>query len=162
MAEVINDPQTAEDTPPTITIQTLLGEKEFEWDKALYMPTGLSGFENHNVFALANFPDDTLGSFKLLQSLTEPELSFIVAPYNPDSAVIAPEHLQQAFSALAVRQESCAVMFIVTLHKNADAQNMAVSINLRAPIIVDTDRQVAWQYTLPYEQYAYRHMLGDD
>lgn len=146
----------------TITIQTLIGEKEFEWDKAIYMPTGLSGFENHNVFAIANFPDEATTPFKLLQSLTEPELAFIVAPYNADSGVIQEEHLAHAFASLALKPENCAVMFVVTLHKEDGQDDMSMSINLRSPIIVETERQVAWQYTLPFEQYPYRSPLGKD
>ena len=143
----------------TITIQTVIGEKEFEWDKAIYMPTGLSGFENHNVFAIANFPDEATTPFKLLQSLTEPELAFIIAPYNSESGVIAQEHMAHAFASLALKAENCAVMFVVTLHRD-DGGEMRMSINLRAPIIVETERQVAWQYTLPFEKYPYRRLIG--
>jgi flagellar assembly factor FliW len=146
----------------SITIQTLIGEKEFEWDKAIYMPTGLTGFENHNIFAVANFPDESTAPFKLLQSLTEPELSFIVAPYNPESRVIKENHLDHAFAALAVKRENCAVMFVVTLHKEDAGGEIAMSINLRSPIIIDTVRQVAWQYTLPFEEYPYRRMIGTE
>ena len=144
-----------------ITIQTVIGEKEFEWDKAIYMPTGLSGFENHNVFAIANFPDEATAPFKLLQSLTEPELAFIVAPYNTESGVIEDAHMAHAFASLALKAENCAVMFVVTLHKD-DRGDMNMSINLRAPIIVETERQVAWQYTLPFKKYPYRSPVGKD
>ena len=145
-----------------ITIQTVIGEKEFEWNRAIYMPTGLSGFENHNVFAIADFPDEATAPFKLLQSLTEPELAFIVAPYNSESGVIEEEHMAHAFAALALKAENCAVMFVVTLYKDDDQGEVSMSINLRSPIIVETERQVAWQYTLPFEQYSYRSPVRKD
>ncbi|MFH1806012.1 MAG: flagellar assembly protein FliW [Pseudomonadota bacterium] len=148
------------DAPTSVSIKTLFGQREFQWDKAIYMPTGLTGFENHNVFALANFPGDTTGCFKLLQSLTEPELAFVVAPYNAASGVIKESHVTQMLSSVAIAPDDAAILFIVTLYKDENnGEALRMSVNLRAPIIIDTERQVAWQRTLPYEEYPYRKML---
>jgi len=155
-------PQSPEagSVPTSVTIRTLFGDKEFLWDKAIYFPTGIKGFPDHNVFALANFPGESTGTFILMQSLTEPELAFIVAPYNMESNSIKPEHLAQAFTIHGIKKDEGAVLLIVTLHKPDDGGETSMSVNLRAPIIIDTSRQAAYQYLLPDASYSYHQTLG--
>ena len=149
-----------ESVPTSVTIRTLFGDKEFLWDKAIYFPAGLKGFPDHNVFALASFPGESNGSFILMQSLTEQELAFIVAPYNMESNSIKAEHLAQAFTVHGIKKDEGAVLLIVTLHKPEDGGDTIMSVNLRAPIIIDTPRQAAYQYLLPDASYSYHQTLG--
>lgn len=149
--------------PKSITIETLFGEKEFDWDRAIYMPTGLTGFQDRNVFALANFPDDVTSSFKLLQCLSEPELAFVVAPYNIDSDVIDRKHIAEVLMTLGIPEEHLVVLLIVTLHQPEDKDGqITMSVNLRAPIFIDSNRQVGWQHILRYPQYEYRKMISNE
>ncbi|WP_417805006.1 flagellar assembly protein FliW [Thalassospira lucentensis] len=145
------EPTTLETTTVegSVRLTTLFGEREFEWDKAIYFPAGLKGFPDHNVFALANFPGEGESNFLLMQCLTEPELAFIVAPYNIESDTIQQEHLEQAFTIHGVKRDQGAVLLIVTLHKSDDNADVSMSVNLRAPIILDTERQSAYQHNLP-------------
>ncbi|UKV14781.1 flagellar assembly protein FliW [Thalassospiraceae bacterium SW-3-3] len=154
-------PQSPEagSVPTSVTIRTLFGDKEFLWDKAIYFPGGLKGFPDHNVFALANFPDQGKSSFMLMQSLTEPELAFIVASYNMDSGNIKAEHLEQAFTIHGIKKDAGAVLLIVSLHKSDETKDTIMSVNLRAPIIIDTERQAAFQHHLPDPAYSYHKIL---
>ncbi|WP_147250387.1 flagellar assembly protein FliW [Thalassospira lucentensis] len=153
-------PPAPQAVPSSVRLTTLFGEREFEWDKAIYFPAGLKGFPDHNVFALANFPGDGASSFLLMQCLTEPELAFIVAPYNMDSDTINPEHLEQAFTIHGIKKNDGAVLLIVTLHKPEDNGDVSMSVNLRAPIIIDTERQSAYQHHLPEAgHYDFHHVV---
>jgi flagellar assembly factor FliW len=146
--------------PSAIKLTTLFGEKEFAWDKAIYFPAGLKGFPDHNVFALASFPGEGASAFLLMQCLTEPDLAFIVAPYNLDSDTIKPEHLEQAFAIHGIQKNDGAVLLVVTLHRQEDGSDVGMSLNLRAPIIIDTARQAAFQYLLPEAGgYPFHHIV---
>jgi len=150
----------AGDAPTAVKLKTLFGEREFSWDKAIYFPAGLKGFPDHNVFALATFPGEGGATFILMQSLTEPELAFIVAPYNLESDTLKPEHLEQAFGIHGIKKEDGAVLLVVTLHKPDDG-DVIMSVNLRAPIFIDTSRQAAFQHHLPDSSgYSYHHELS--
>ncbi len=152
-------PPAADAVPTAVKLTTLFGEREFAWDKAIYFPAGLKGFPDHNVFALASFPGEGASSFILMQCLTEPELAFIVAPYNLDSGTIKAAHLEQAFGIHGIKKDDGAVLLIVTLHKPEDG-DVIMSVNLRAPIILDTARQSAYQHHLPEAGgYSFHHEL---
>lgn len=152
-------PPAADAVPTAVKLTTLFGEREFAWDKAIYFPAGLKGFPDHNVFALASFPGEGASSFILMQCLTEPELAFIVAPYNLDSGTIKSAHLEQAFGIHGIKKDDGAVLLIVTLHKPEDG-DVIMSVNLRAPIILDTARQSAYQHHLPEAGgYSFHHEL---
>lgn len=149
------DPGLAE----KMTIATRFGEMEFGWDKAIYMPVGLLGFPDHHAFGLANLPDAQLDQFKLLQCLTDTTLSFIVAPYNPESEAIEAQDLDNAIASLAIPKEDVSVLLVVTLRPNEQGGGISMSVNLQAPVILDTNRQIAWQSVMPHEKYPVQHQL---
>jgi flagellar assembly factor FliW len=159
LENIIRDELNENNIPQTITISTLMGDREFRWDKAIYMPAGLSGFSDNNVFALANFPSEISNSFKLLQCLTDPELAFIVAPYNTESGLIAHEDIDPLAASHGIAQENLAIILIITLQKADGAQDVEMTVNLRAPILIDTNRQTAFQVRLNRPQYDFRHPL---
>ena len=74
--------------PDAITIETRFGDMEFQLENAINMPRGMLGYSDYHIFGVANMPDPKLDQFKLLQSLEEPSLSFIVAPLTPDDGNI--------------------------------------------------------------------------
>jgi len=140
-------------TPEFVTVETRFGDIEFSWEKGIYMPVGLLGFPEHHVFGLANIPNSSLDQFKLYQSLTDANLSFIVAPYNLESDVYADKDLMIAKKSLAINAADMAILMVVTIRSAADGQGIRLSTNVRAPIIVDTGRQVAWQHVMGNDRY---------
>ena len=151
--------QQDQNIPKSITIETRFGEIEFDWDKAIYMPVGLLGFPDHHAFGLANLPDAQLDQFKLLQCLTDTTLSFIVAPYNPESEAIEAQDLDNAIASLAIPKEDVSVLLVVTLRPNEQGGGISMSVNLQAPVVLDTNRQIAWQSVMPHEKYPVQHQL---
>ena len=77
-----------------------------------------------------------------------------------DSDTINPEHLEQAFTIHGIKKNDGAVLLIVTLHKPEDNGDVSMSVNLRAPIIIDTERQSAYQHHLPEAgHYDFHHVV---
>lgn len=160
LEDVIRQELDQNNIPQTIKVTTLMGDREFRWDKAIYMPAGLSGFTDNNIFALANFPSEISNCFKLLQCLNDPELAFIVAPYNMESGILAAEDIEPAIATHGIEPENVAIVLIVTLQKSDDHETIEMTVNLRAPILIDTKRQTAFQIRLNKPQYDYRHPLS--
>ena len=160
LEDVIRQELDQNNIPQTIKVTTLMGDREFRWDKAIYMPAGLSGFTDNNIFALANFPSEISNCFKLLQCLNDPELAFIVAPYNMESGILAAEDIEPAIASHGIEPENVAIVLIVTLQKSDDHETIEMTVNLRAPILIDTKRQTAFQIRLNKPQYDYRHPLS--
>lgn len=144
-------------TRETVIIETRFGEMSFDRDDTIYLPRGLFGYADYHDFGLANLSDPRLEQFKLMQSLTEPSLSFIVAPLNAESDIIDAADIDAAGDVLSIARADTAVLLIVATRKvGAESQ---ISVNLRAPIIVDTKSQTGWQYVLNNSRYPVRHVL---
>ena len=142
-----------QETPESVTVETRFGDIEFSWDKSIYMPVGLLGFPEHHVFGLANIPNTSLDQFKLYQSLTDASLSFFVAPYNLESGVYEDKDLMIAQKSLAIPADDMAILLVVTIRSAPGGTGVKMSTNVRAPIIVDTARQVAWQHVMHNDKY---------
>ena len=159
----IGIPTTADhtgDSASSTVINTRFGPIEFYWDKAVYMPIGVLGFPEHHVFGLAHLPHDKLSQVKLMQCLTDPKLCFIVAPYNDDSAAIDQKDLDRARESVSIAEGEMAVMLVVSVRTNEQTNGVEMSVNLQAPILIDADRQTAWQVVLPNEDYAVQAPLN--
>lgn len=143
--------------PNSILIETRFGPIEFDRDNTIDMTQGLLGFPDVHEFALANLPDERFPQFKLLQCLTDPSLSFIVAPLNIESGAIQPADLDEACDSLDIAREDLAVLIVVSVRK--DPTGIQVTGNLRAPVILDTQRQVGRQYVLANSAYPIRQEL---
>lgn len=147
----------AASTRKTVIIETRFGEMSFERDDAVYLPRGMFGYADYHDFGIASLDDARLDQFKLMQSLTEPTLSFIVAPLNAESGLIDAADVDAASKTLSIAPADTAVLLIVATRKvGAETQ---VSVNLRAPIVIDTQSQTGWQHVLNNSRYPVRHVL---
>lgn len=145
-------------TSDTILIETRFGEMAFDCGNSIHMPRGLFGYADHHDFGLANLPDPKLAQFKLMQSLSDADLSFIVAPLNLDTDIVDQADIKNACEILSISFDNTAVLLIVATRKiGLETQ---VSVNLRAPVIVDIDSQTGWQYVLNNARYEVRHVLS--
>lgn len=140
-----------------IVIETRFGEIAFDSDAAIRLPKGMPGFPSVREFGLAPIPDRDVPQFMVFQCLTDPDVCFLVAPYNTDDGTIAQEDLNAAYEALGIAREAAAVLLIVTIRRMGQAAT--VSVNLRAPLILDTARRMGWQHVLANPDYAIQHML---
>lgn len=156
--EESHDPDSAADNDRYLTIENGFGTFTFDRDNALTLPRGLLGFSEETEFALAVLPNPVLAEFNLLQSLTTAALSFLVVPLALDNDMIAAEDLTKALADLSIAAEDAAILLIVTLRQDREG-GVAATVNLRAPVLLDTREQTGYQHVLHKDGYAIRHPL---
>jgi flagellar assembly factor FliW len=148
----------AEPIPPdAIVIQTRFGRFAFDPAQAIEFPRGVLGFPAHRSFGLTALPDARLRQFMLLQSLTDTNLSFLVLPVTGTEGPIAPADIASAREALGISAADLAVILIVSIRKVGGETQ--VSVNLRAPILMDAARRTGAQVVLSNGDYPVRHVL---
>lgn len=142
----------------TVTVKTRYGEVVVEHESLLSFPLGLIGFGDCHSFALIDLPADGRRSFKLLQCVDQPELSFTVVPASAAAARFAAGDLAEAAAHHEIAGGALAVLLIVTAHRGAEG--LELTANLRAPILLDTARRQGFQHVMPSEMYPLRHRLA--
>lgn len=141
----------------TTLIESRFGHLEFRSENALTLPQGVLGFSGYHDFCVANLPDGKHPQFKVLQCLTEPDVAFLVVPFNIDSEAIDEADLDDACEALSIEREDLVMFFIVTVRREGDGAS--VSVNLRAPLFIDRRKRTGRQYVIPNNKYSIRHGL---
>ncbi len=140
-----------------VTVETRFGALTFDDTNTVLLPHGIIGFPDFHEFGLAEIPDPRMGQFRLLQSLEQTDLAFLLLPVRLDGTTIADGDVDEACAALGIAREEAAFLLLVTLRK--EEQGLSVSANVRAPIVLDTARRVGRQYVLPNPDYPIRHVL---
>ncbi|WP_406944703.1 flagellar assembly protein FliW [Halobacillus sp. SY10] len=127
------------------------GAIEIEKKDCVEFPAGLPGFESYQSFVL--LPVDELGTYFALQSVEEAGLSLIVTNpyyfYKDYEFDIDEEDLGIG------RPEDVAVYNVVTLR---DPFEMS-TLNLQAPIVMNTTKGTAIQLILNNPDYKTKHPL---
>ena len=148
---------TAELPRTPIVLQTRFGEMTVDPETVLRLPRGLMGFGNLHHYALATLSEERYGRFRVLQSIDAPEVSFVVLPYEPSDALITEADLGAALEALSIEPGQAAILLIVSIRRSGE--KATVSVNLRAPVVIDLKRRIAWQHVLSNPEYSVRHTL---
>lgn len=148
--------------PPVLAQRTLVVESRFGTltigdNATLAMPQGLLGFGDYHDFALAELPEGKYPQFRVLQCLSDQNLAFLVAPLSADNQAIDPGDIAEACRTLGIAVPDLALLLIVTVRR--DESGAHVSVNLRAPVFVDTRNHVARQYVMSNSKYPVRHSL---
>ncbi|SDO19026.1 flagellar assembly protein FliW [Halobacillus aidingensis] len=127
------------------------GAIEVDKKECIEFPAGLPGFESYHSFVL--LPVDELGTYFALQSLEEAGLSLIVTNpyyfYKDYEFDINEEELG------IERTEDIAVYNVVTLHAPFEKS----TLNLQAPIVMNTAEGKAKQLILNRPEYKTKHPL---
>jgi flagellar assembly factor FliW len=155
---------TTEDRPvalplETVVVETRFGTYEFAPHETVMMPHGLVGFAEQQLFGLGNLPAPLPEDFKLLQSLGEPPISFIVVPLSSDEAPIEAADLDAACAATGFVRDQIHVMFLCTIRPRDNGEGIEMWANVRAPILFDLKARQARQYVLPNSHYPLRQPL---
>lgn len=149
----------AEIDADTVVVENRFGRFQFDRQNAIIMPRGLPGFPHEHEFALANLPDPRLENVKLLQSLQDPTLSFLVAPLNVEASMLDPKDVAAALAEHSIAQEDAALLLIITVRNDPDT-GVQITANMRAPLIIDTASRTAHQHVFTNEKYPIRHPLN--
>ncbi len=133
----------------------LFGEIEVEEEKKITFINGIIGFPELKDFLLVH-DSESSGGIRWLQSLQEPAFAMpvvdplIVAPdYNPqiEDELLAPLSITEEMNMLA----------LVTITVPKEVEKM--SVNLRAPIIINGETRKASQIIVDEECYAVKYPI---
>lgn len=155
-----NEPAKAQGTEAeNVTITSRFGEVTVSLKNSIAFPHGLLGLPQFKHYALSTMPNPKLGSFKLLQSLEDADLSFAVLPVASDTPLIEKADILECCNAVGVEEKDLALMLIVSVQK-LPGGNSRITANLRAPVMVDTNRKLAMQYVFPHTKYQIAYELN--
>jgi flagellar assembly factor FliW len=143
----------------SVVVETRFGIYEFAPEQTIIVPNGLVGFADQQLFGLGNLPAPVPEDFKLLQSLEEVPISFIVLPVAKDELPIEAADLADACDAVGFSVDDIQVMFLCTIRPGDDGEGVDMWANLRAPLLFDLESQEARQYVLPNSRYPMRQRL---
>lgn len=139
-------------------IDTRFGKVALRKDKPIIFPRGLLGMPDKFHFFLTDFPNDKLSRFKLLQCLDDYSLSFITLPIDLHNGVIATEDLVEACVDLDIKKENLAALLLVSVHRSVSGGSL--SVNARAPLMIDSSARLAAQYVFQSDKYKVQHTIA--
>lgn len=143
-----------------IIINSRFGDLSIDVSRAIYFPKGLYGFKEDLHFALTEFPVEGLEQFKLLQCLNDHSISFPVIASSFQNSFISENDMQECLETVEVDKDNFLMLFIASSNKKPDG-SFEVSINTKAPIVMDVELKIAIQYIFTNNKYTVSHRISD-
>ena len=153
---VVN-PSVMQERPDSEVVDTRFGKVTIYRTNPIILPNGMLGQPDKNQFCLSNFPSEKMARFKLLQSLDDLSLSFITLPVEANNPIVERADIEQAARDLNIAVEQLVTLFVVSVHREAGA--VKLSVNARAPIMLDSVRRMATQHVFHNAKYQIRQPL---
>ncbi len=150
--------QTAENSGTAMKFTTRFGEVEYSEPSVLDFPNGLLGMPAQEKFFLAKMPVEKLKTFQVMQSLVDEETSFAVMPHDLLDEGLAAEDIADMKAVLEIKGDELLIMLIASIQHTSSGARL--SVNLRAPVFVNTETKEAYQIVLPNGKYAVQHFLN--
>lgn len=139
------------------TIQSRFGDIVVDRSKVIEFSHGLLGMADMLHFALTQFPSEKMKQFMLLQSLDDKAVSFITLPLPLDNPIVAAADLRTACGEMNIKESNLAVLLVVSVHRALT--DVKLSVNARAPLLIDTASRSGAQYVFQNDKYKVQHML---
>jgi flagellar assembly factor FliW len=154
-----NDPLSKPaDDNSEVTIESRYGPVTLNLKNAVFFPKGILGLPDCKDFCIANLPDERMSRFKLLQSLNDSKLSFVVLPLASDTPLIEGADIKECAHITQIRPDNLVILAIVSVQRTPEKTR--ITANVRAPIVVDTQDKIAIQYVFPNNKYQICHPLN--
>jgi flagellar assembly factor FliW len=137
-------------------ITKFCGTIDLEHPDVIQFSQGIPGFENERRFVIIQ-PEKSV--FQCLQSLTHPEIAFIViSPFLicPDYSFNLSKEISEQISLFKL--EDALVLGIVTIPPD---NTQAATVNLQAPVLVNLKAGLGRQVILTEESYPMRVPVWD-
>ncbi|HEX6141278.1 MAG TPA: flagellar assembly protein FliW [Geminicoccaceae bacterium] len=154
----VSSPAPSACSAPRDALLTRFGPIVVDPARTIRIPQGLFGFGHRTRFVLADLPERDV-PFKLLQSVDDPALGFLVLPLVGD-APVRRRDLELAARQSGIAPEALIGLAIVTLR--ATPGDLRCTLNLKAPILIDSERRLGMQHVLAKDDYDVRHPLRLD
>jgi flagellar assembly factor FliW len=135
------------------------GEVEIKEEDIIFFEYGIPGFESMTKFVILGKTDSPDDPFLWLQSTENPNLAFVIM--NPRDLVFDYEAEIDMFTAnlLKIKDENDALIYcIVTVPQDISK----ISINLKAPIIINAKDNRGCQVVLENEKYKFKHLITEE
>lgn len=155
IAEVV---EIGPDTSGFEVVPTRFGEVAVNREQAVFFPQGLLGMPDKYQFALAHFPSPKMSQFKLFQSLDDHDLSFITLPLDLSNPIIEEGDISQACQDLDIPVQEMVLLLIVSVHRMPE--RVTLSVNARAPLLIDVSRRHGAQYVFMNDKYKVQHIIS--
>lgn len=137
---------------------THFGEIEINEENILDFEEGIPGFEDIHRFGIINI-DDPQSPFKWIQAIESPELAFALVDPFAIKKDYDFELNDECVNSLGIENSSdVAVFSIVVIPEDVNR----ISMNLKAPIIINTTNKKAAQIILDTDKYTVRHFILDE
>lgn len=144
----------------TEKLMSRFGEIKVNKDKAISFPEGILGIEGLHKYCLADYPENKLPIFKVLQSIENEEIAFLVLPVTNINETYQQEHLNECLNDLQIKNSDAVLMLIASVHKLPNNDKAKLTVNVRAPIVLDSATRVAYQYVFKYDNYSIQSELN--
>lgn len=108
---------------------------------------GVPGFPELKKFYLSDLKDGSYPPLKVLMSLDNPEISFILYPHVNGSSLFDQETLYGFAKAYERTQKDLEIYSIVTIRRPDG--NISLTTNLKAPLVLDKTENKGWQHIIP-------------
>lgn len=136
-------------------IQTVyFGEVEIDSKKVIYFENGIPGFEEEKEFII--LPLEENSAFEVMQSVQNSQLAFIIISPYAVSISYSFDIDEVTVHALGIEEEHEVTVYVIVSLKETLDQS---TVNLKAPIIINTTNNKAKQVILNKEEYAIRYPL---
>lgn len=130
------------------------GIVEYNEEDIITFKKGLPGFESLKKFILVPFEDNNL--FSIVVSMEDMEVGIpVISPFNVDEAYEFKLSDEKTKELSVNSPESVLVLNAVTL--NSNIKN--ITVNMKAPIIVNIKRKIGEQIILDNEKYKIKEPL---
>lgn len=141
-----------------ITIESKYGPIDVNLEQSVLFPYGLLGMSANTDFIITNFPSPNMDQFKLLQNLNDHSLSFAVLPVSIKSDMFEQSDIEEACNVTEIKKSDLLILAIISVQRTAE--EVRVTANMRAPLMVDSGRRMGVQYVFPSNKYEIRHVLS--
>jgi flagellar assembly factor FliW len=145
-------------------IQTRFGEVTINLDKVIHFRQGMVGMPYAQNFCLTPHPDLKHQFYNLLQSADADDLCFLtisLAPehYQSDDSLISASDYKEALAELEFNDDNVTMILVATIHNDVNPMKSMISVNLKAPILIDIQKMEAVQYVFSSPRYPLRYFL---
>jgi len=132
---------------------TRFGNINVPEDSIYVFPSGLLGFPNETQFAIISEND---GPLKWLQSITVPELAFVVCDpltFKPDYQVKAPK---TELGEIDIEDVNAAVVLVILVVRENPAE---ITANLLGPLVFNSENRKAKQLVLSDAELSTKYKI---
>jgi len=131
------------------------GEIEIDEDKAITFQEGLHGFEDIKKYIIILNTDKDI-PFHWLQAVEEPDLAFVITnPFQFKEDYVF-DIQDKVIEQLEIQdKEDVAIFSIAVVPEKLEN----LTINLRAPLIINVEKRKGRQFVLDGDEYSLKHYI---